>query len=306
VPDPDDPGVTHDIERTGERLESSSRIDGQVTRMVVEYAFGTPQHYLTMIARDEARNYRALRVSYYRTSKGSGWGATSGDAGHSGSREDRLGQRIEVRDGMVRCLYCHVTRARDFRDPPPAGGAGAAAADRAIGCERCHGPGGNHLLAIDRDLEDTTGASDFAIVNIAGTPGTTADGQCIECHTVGLAPQIERDPENPAYVRSPGVTFAFSRCFTASEGALSCMTCHDPHRESDHRASFYEARCLTCHSPRAPADKPKAAASAGRRAVCPVNPTADCLGCHMPKVPMPALHASLTDHYIRVRRSTSP
>jgi tetratricopeptide (TPR) repeat protein len=307
VPDPDDPRVTHDIERTGNRIESSSRIDGQVTRMIVEYAFGTPQHYLTMIARDRDKNYRALRVSYYRTSEKSGWGATSGDVGHSGSLEDRLGQRIEVRDGVVRCLYCHVTRSRDFRDPPPAGGPGPAAADRAIGCERCHGPGGNHIKAIERDLQDTTGSSDFAIVNVAGAPGATADGQCNECHTVGLASQIESDPENPAYVRSPGVTFAFSRCFTGSGGALSCMTCHDPHRESDHNASFYEAKCLGCHSPQPSAAKVEAAATAGRRTVCPVNPAKDCLGCHMPKVPMPALHASLTDHYIRIRRSsTSP
>jgi hypothetical protein len=310
VADPDDSKVMHKIERQGDRIEASSQIDGQLSRMIVDYAFGTPEHYLTMIARDEGKTYRALRVSYYRTPKESGWGATSGDVGHSDSVEDRLGQRIDVRDGVVRCLHCHVTRSRDFRDPPPAGGPGSAAADRAIGCERCHGPGGNHVQAIARDFKDVKGSSDFAIVNVAGAPGATANRQCTECHTVGLASQIERDPENPGYVRSPGVTFAFSRCFTESGGAMSCMTCHEPHREADHSASFYEAKCLTCHSAPAKssaANKPSAATtSPARRTVCPVKPVSDCLTCHMPKVPIPTLHKSLTDHYIRVHHSSSP
>ncbi|MHB1558467.1 MAG: tetratricopeptide repeat protein [Isosphaeraceae bacterium] len=308
VADPDDPKVTHAIERKGEAIESSSRIGDQVRGMVVEYAFGTPQHYLTMIARDEQRNYRALRVSYYHTPSGSGWGATAGDVGHSDTVEDLRGQKIDVRDGVVRCLYCHVTRSRDFRDPPPEGSAGPEAADRAIGCERCHGPGGNHVQAVTSELRDRKGSTDFAIVNAAGTPGSTANGQCAECHTVGLPSQIKGDPENPAYVRSPGVTMTFSRCYTESNGAMSCMTCHDPHREASHSAAFYEAKCVACHSAPKEAAPFKGAASsapaapAGKRTVCPVNPARDCLNCHMPKIPMPKLHSRLTDHYIRVRK----
>ncbi|HLH28583.1 MAG TPA: hypothetical protein VKW77_06680, partial [Acidimicrobiales bacterium] len=87
VPDPDDPRVTHRIVREGDRIRSFSEIDGRVARMVAEYAFGTPDHYLTMIARDDEGNARALRVSYYHTAAGSGWGATAGDVGHSGSVE---------------------------------------------------------------------------------------------------------------------------------------------------------------------------------------------------------------------------
>jgi hypothetical protein len=40
--------------------------------------------------------------------------------------------------------------------------------------------------------------------------------------------------------------------------------------------------------------------TAGRGTPCPVHPIRDCLGCHMPKVPMPDLHTSLTDHYMRI------
>lgn len=305
IPDPDDPNVRHRIVREGDRIEATSEIGDRVSRMVVEYAFGTPEHYLTMIARDEKGEHRALRISHYRTAADSGWGPTAGDVGHSDAPEDRLGQRIDVRDGVVRCLYCHVTRSRDFRDPPPAGGPTPAAADRGIGCERCHGPGGNHLRAIARDFKDAKGSADFAIVNVAGEPGATANGQCAECHTVGFPPEIERAPDDPRFVRSPGVTFAASRCFTESGGAMSCMTCHDPHRQAEHSAAFYEAKCLTCHP--APEKGPRLSSgektrSTGEGAPCPVNPAKGCLSCHMPRVPMPTLHTALTDHDIRVHR----
>jgi tetratricopeptide (TPR) repeat protein len=304
VPDPDDPRVFHSVRRQDDRIEASSQVGDRVSRMVVEYAFGTPDHYVTMIARDTEWNYRALRVSYYRTKDGSGWGPTAGDVGHSDAPEDRLGQRIDLRDGVVRCLHCHVTRSRDFRDPPSGDGPSPASADRAIGCERCHGPGGNHLRAVAQDFRDAQGSSDFAIINIAGAPVATTNGQCVECHTVGVAPEIERAPDDPRYVRSPGVTFAASRCFIESGGALSCMNCHDPHREAEHAASFYEAKCLECHA--ADPDRPRRPLAGvpdprTRGDACPVDPVKDCLSCHMPKVPVPTLHKSLTDHYIRIR-----
>src|SRR5262249_50743795 len=135
---------------------------------------------------------------------------------------------------------------------------------------------------------------------------------CSECHIVGSRAVIESAPEDPRYARSPGLTLTFSRCFKDSSGGMSCLTCHNPHREAEHSASFYEAKCLTCHSrpvaPAIPASGPAGGRSdapatpTGRRTTCPVNPVKDCLGCHMPKVPMPDLHTHLTDHYIRVHR----
>ena len=40
-----------------------------------------------------------------------------------------------------------------------------------------------------------------------------------------------------------------SRCFTASGGALTCLTCHDPHRRVDPelRVEHFRAACLSCH-----------------------------------------------------------
>jgi hypothetical protein len=83
-----------------------------------------------------------------------------------------------------------------------------------------------------------------------------------------------------------------SRCYTESEGGMSCLTCHDPHRDDDQPASFFEGKCLGCHAP----------TTGGSQTSCRVNPAKDCLNCHMPKMPVAVLHTSLTDHYIRVHR----
>ena len=291
--DPDDPKVTHTIEKKDQQLEVHTRAGDRAFQMVVDYAFGTRERYVTMVGRDDEKNYRALRLSHFQTSGGSGWDRTSGDVGHSDEFDNLRGQKIDVLDGMVRCLYCHTTRSRDFRHPPPDGKPGPEASDAGIGCERCHGPGGNHIKAMERDF------SDRAIVNVAGAPAATINTQCADCHIVGLRSQIEMAPEDPNFVRSTGVTLTLSRCYTDSDGGMSCLTCHDPHREAVHSAEYYESKCLACHSRQAvspPLQPPS------RRAVCPVNPAKDCLGCHMPKIPVPALHTTLTDHYIRVHR----
>ncbi len=150
VPDPDDPGVMHTIERKGGEIEARSQIDDRVTRMVVEYAFGTPQHYLTMIARDEDKDLSRPCASRIITRRPDRAG---------GRRPATSAIRTRRRTGAASGSTCATASSAAFiatsRAPAtsatrrPAGGPGPEAADRGIGCERCHGPGGNHIKAID-------------------------------------------------------------------------------------------------------------------------------------------------------------
>ena len=219
--DPDDPGVILTFRRDGPRVRVETRIRDQVVDAVVDYAFGTPEQYLTMIGRGEGGEFRAVRLSYYRNAEGSGWGRTSGDAGDPDPHETIRGRPIDVRDGVVRCLACHVTRPREFRDPPPAV-AGPEAADTAIGCERCHGPGANHVAAVAADLPDRA----IAVAPAGSAPASTVNAQCVGCHVVDVPDAIKAAPEDPRYVRSPGLTLTFSRCYTAGAnvggGGLTC------------------------------------------------------------------------------------
>jgi len=293
--DPDDPEVSHHFETKQDRVEIVTRKgDQELLRVLAEYAFGTPERYVTMVGRDGSGQYRAARLSHYSGTDGSGWDRTSGDADHDDKAKDVLGQTVHVRDGVVRCLACHVTSPRDFRKD--ATERTAAFMDRGLGCESCHGPGSNHLIAAKAEMPD------LAIRSLIGIDGHGMNKVCVDCHTVGDPNEIRATPDDPKWVRSAGVTFPLSRCFTQSQGKLSCITCHDPHSSEKIAPAAFDSKCIQCHS--RPSLEPLKNASTEFRAetVCGTGATKDCLNCHMPKVPVPVLHESLTDHYIRVRK----
>jgi hypothetical protein len=279
-----------------------TRAGDKTYQLVVAYAFGVSEGYVTMIGLDDERLFRAARLSSYHGADGVAWDRTAGDVPDSTSGENFRGEPIRMRDGVVRCLYCHVTNHRDFRDPLPAARVGPREADSGIGCERCHGPGGNHLRAIKAGFKEN------AIVN-AGIGGARAiDKLCADCHIVGSPAEISSAPEHPASVRSPGLTLTLSPCYSRSDGGMSCVTCHDPHRDDQEPSAFYDAKCLRCHATHTSAPGATAGAPAGSTppraksaSVCPVNSARNCVACHMAKVPVAALHTTLTDHFIRVR-----
>jgi hypothetical protein len=279
LPDPDDPEVTHTYHRRDGVLRAETRVGDQVLEAVIEYAFGTADRYVTMVGRDSGGRYHMSRLSYYRTLDGKGWDRTTLDMTHPTRAQpaEFQGETIGVRDGLAKCLYCHVTNPRTGQEA-----IGPEMADRAIGCERCHGPGGNHVAALE------LGFSDPAIVNPANaSPQVVTTKQCNECHI--LEHQVRQDdPENPGWVRSQGIGWMRSRCNTESGGAFGCVTCHNPHQSARATsAADYEAKCLKCH------------AGAGRT-TCSVNLSQGCVRCHMPRIRIGSLHMELTDHHIRV------
>jgi tetratricopeptide (TPR) repeat protein len=302
--DPERAKVTHTFSRDDGEIHVKTRAGNRVHELVVEYAFGTRDRCVTMVGRDDERTFRAARLSSYHTAAGVAWKGTFGDGAESSAGDDVRGHSIQVRDGLIRCLYCHVTQPREFGDRLPEQGASPQTGDPGIGCERCHGPGGNHLAALK------AGFPDSAIVNAGNASAAAIVAQCADCHTVGPANEIKNAPDDPRFVRSSGLTLTFSRCYTDSDGGMSCVTCHDPHRDDERTAGSYDAKCLACHVPRsapkteiARGSAKPAPPSSRRAALCPVNPTKDCVRCHMPKVPVPSLQTSLTDHYIRVHKS---
>jgi predicted CXXCH cytochrome family protein len=294
LPDPDNRAATHTFLREKGVIRQETAVGDQTVQAVVEYAFGTIDRYLTMVSRDDQAGYRIARLSHFDTPRGRGWDRSALDHLHpSGpNASDYLGELIGVRDGVPKCLYCHVTNPRASLENK-----GPEASDRAIGCERCHGPGGNHIAAVGLGLKD------LAIVSPAVlSPATVTSGQCNDCHILGRD-FAHGGADDPAWTRSQGVGWTRSRCNTESGGMFGCVTCHDPHKSA--RATTteqYEARCLLCHG-----GSSEAAASPAARKVaktssspCPVNAASGCIACHMPRVPIESLHLDLTDHHIRI------
>jgi tetratricopeptide (TPR) repeat protein len=300
LPDPGYPGVTHTIARVGQELRVETRAGDRLYRAVIDHAFGTRDRYLSMVGRNERGEYRTVRLSRHQSEGGSGWDISAGDVAHPDHELGFLERPIEAREGAVRCLYCHATNVRGGKVR-----VGPESADHGIGCERCHGPGRNHLQAV---------SGQFVDMSIAGSSQTSTKDLtrlCNECHSLH-SPEVARDVPrtDPIWHRSPGISFLWGHCVVESGERFDCLTCHDPHRPAETSAAFYEARCLSCHAATPPdraASGPKAAVAredsrpAPAARICPVNPRRRCLDCHMPRVRDETLHIALTDHYIRVR-----
>jgi tetratricopeptide (TPR) repeat protein len=293
-PDPVEGAVTHTLARTnGGGLRQETRARGQVFHAVVDYAFGSGDHGLTLIGHDEKSQPRELRLSRYLDQARTLWDVTSGHAERPQTPAGYLGRLLSA-DALRHCFECHVTDPRAVQE-----GTSPLADDRGIGCEQCHGPGGNHELAVKAQLPD------LAIARPTLASGARVVQLCARCHSKRGQPIL---PDDPASVRFPGTTLTWSRCFTQSTDTLDCVTCHDPHRNVEKSSTHFEARCLACHagvsrSPRVPHWSARSSTPEASPSIpCPVNPVHGCITCHMPSVKNVFPHTSFTDHFIRVHR----
>jgi len=285
LPDPDTPGIVHKIEKAGDGVRVETRADDQTYRALVDYAIGSGDRGMTLVGRDEQGGFRELRLSRYND--GSGWDRTTGHPVKPHHPADSLGEPL-TEDAVRRCLHCHTTDAHAALAQ-----VGPTAADHSIGCERCHGPGGSHVKAVEEHFPD------LAIARPQHFSAPRVIQLCGQCHSPRGG--TLSDDNAPSNVRFQAATLVKSRCYTESGGSLSCITCHNPHRDAETTASFYENKCLSCHTATQTVARPETTKA---QVACPINPAADCLKCHMPVVKNAVPHSPFSDHYIRVHRET--
>ncbi len=206
-------------------------------------------------------------------------------------------------DKLHRCVACHTTTAdivkRKIDNLRPN-----------VGCQSCHGPGEQHVLAMRADErgEVIEGGDAIESGGYLGFTQRTALEEvqlCGKCHRLPDGGS-EISPGNIRNVRFQSVGILQSSCFKESGGRLKCSTCHNPHRPVSRELEHYVNRCLSCHSETSPS------ASSGRNPeettasqtpatlVCPVSPRKNCVSCHMPAIDV---HRGIEfhDHWIRVR-----
>jgi tetratricopeptide (TPR) repeat protein len=290
IPDPGNPVVKHAFRREGESLAVETSGEDRLQRAVIDYAFGSLDHFTTFVGRDEQARPRMVRMSYYHSPRGTGWDLATGLPLHPTDPEEYLGKKMFEGDGMRRCLFCHTTNLYSVLHET-----GPEAADHSIGCERCHGPGSNHIAAVEAEFPD------LAIPKSTRASPASIDQVCAKCHGIDQPQGLNVPRTDPLWLRFQSLTLTWSRCYTESDGKLGCATCHDSHRNVETSTERNEAKCLSCHRQTAaarPADK-------GMGSACPVNATRGCIECHLPRIWVQSTHSFKSDHFIRVREKES-
>ena len=185
-----------------------------------------------------------------------------------------------------RCLECHAGRFESRS--PPANRYNASTLVLGISCERCHGPGGEHVARF-RSKSPPRSPAESAIVNPARLSRARQLDICGQCHEgpgTSLAPPLSfvpgEDLDRYFAFAKPGPNarmdvqvsrvqlLSRSRCFRSST-TLTCATCHDVHTPQRDLAAFSSA-CLTCHKTESCLRFPKLGHAIDGK----------CVECHMP------------------------
>jgi tetratricopeptide (TPR) repeat protein len=288
--DGDNPRVSHSVRRAKDTMEVTTSAEDRTFAALIDYALGSNHQGRSFVGKDREGQAWELRISQYPSPPT--WSRTSEHPVEPRSPDGYLGRRISD-ESVRRCVHCHATnfRAVQFPDVRP------EASDHGIGCERCHGPGGHHLQAVQ------AGFPDLAIARPRLASADRVVALCGQCHQ---SPE-PLNPSNPRSIRFQAPSLVKSRCYTES-GSLSCVTCHNPHKNASRTPSDYERICLKCHP--SAKDLERRADRAGARASvwspCLTGADHDCLSCHMPRVSNAVARAAFTDHFIRVRKTDRP
>jgi len=233
-------------------------------------------------------------INYYAAKRA--WDMSPGDA--------RVREMELSRPADTTCLVCHASRIQSPESGTSNRFAAEAFLQAGVGCERCHGPGGRHVHGLG------------PMINPARLSAERRDSVCYQCHLKGEARIATTHRGQDAYVagdvfsdhvavfvRDDAATgrlgaisqveaLALSVCKGRSGDSLSCITCHDPHRQPQDadKVAYYRGKCLGCHAPMSQTHHPR---------------QPDCTSCHMPRTDSADLaHTMVTDH--RIVRTVRP
>jgi Zn finger protein HypA/HybF involved in hydrogenase expression len=263
------------IERKGNQSLYSVTDGQQSITLPLGWAFGLGRAGQTYVFEKDGSFYES-RVSYYRELDA--LDLTMGAANLAPANLMQAAGRLMDNADSTGCFDCHTTNATSGKQ---------LTLDRmtpGIQCERCHGSTDNHLR------RDPVLARMNSLRSLSTEEMSNFCGQCHRTwEQVASGPRL-----GVLNVRFQPYRLTNSKCYDSDDARISCVACHDPHRELDRVDSHYDAKCQACH------DGGKAAARA-----CKVSQH-DCASCHMPKFGMGGSHYKFTDHEIRIVRANAP
>jgi tetratricopeptide (TPR) repeat protein len=294
--------------RNGRYIQRRWQLDAggkeiNIEELTIDYVMGSGNHARSYLHRTGRDMLIELPLGWY-PDRGGEWGMVPGsDTEHPQTR----------RFISYKCMFCHngYPNIPAGNQAPGSEPVFLGNLPEGIDCQRCHGPGGEHVRTSGR----------ASIVNPAKLSPERRMEVCMQCHletTSGRIPAVLQRFDRGTFSYLPGqplvdFTISFdhapgtghegkfeavssvyrlrqSRCFLESAGKLECATCHDPHRipRGEEAVRHYSGVCRQCHT---------SAHSAGV-----ASAASDCITCHMPKRRADdAPHVIMTDHRIQRR-----
>lgn len=268
----------------------------------VDWILGSGHHARTYLYQTPIGEIYQLPIAWYSQTRE--WAMAPGY-----DRPDHQGVLRRVRH---ECLFCHngyPDIAENTRDGSWRKQGVPAHLPEGIGCQRCHGPGAEHVRRALGSADDA--AVRAAIVKPTRLEPRLRNDVCYECHlqpSIAISPirrlgrdvysfrpgqalpdyilQLDiSDPELPKSERfeinHAPYRLEQSRCSKESGAKLFCLDCHDPHRKLQSTASV-RGVCQNCH-----------------KGTEHVAAQTDCASCHMPKRrTQDVVHVTMTDHKI--------
>jgi tetratricopeptide (TPR) repeat protein len=294
------------VTRNGQYFQRRWQLDSankeiNVEELKIDYVMGSGNHARSYLHRTERGMLIELPLGWYPDG---GWGMVPG----SGTEHPQTRRFVSYK-----CMFCHnaYPAIPAGNDAPGSDPVFAGDLPEGIDCQRCHGPGAEHVRTAGR----------AAIVNPAKLSPERRMEVCMQCHletTSGRLPAVLQNFDRGAFTYIPGqplerfsISFDHapntghdakfeavssvyrlrqSRCFLESAGKLECATCHDPHKipRGQEARRHYSSVCQTCHDS---SKHPNQLAA-----------NSDCVVCHMPKRRVDdAPRVIMTDHLIQRR-----
>jgi len=229
-----------------------------------QWAFGAGGQATTYVSQVDSEWYLEHGLSFYTATRS--MALTPGHTNADGMKY----RTFDPIASVLRCFRCHSTGPLQL-------GAGYSIqpSEPGVRCESCHGAGAAHVKS---------GGRPGTIFNPKSLPSADLNEFCGTCHRKPPEPGQESDWSKPWNIRHEPDYLSHAACFRKSAGALSCLTCHDPHGALQQTKAEYDKRCVSCHR------------TARHRAVVAARA---CVDCHMPSVAAgPRLQ--FTNHWIGI------